>query len=277
MYKRKSVIFLGICLCAFVILVIGMAFNKDDVPDQMKNEEIVKNEQIQFEQVNQQSNIADNIVEISNVSSNAIEENEQANIEQGNITVYRSFVQTESINRHELIEYPTIDIANEDDVAELINEQIYSIVIPEDFGQYYSGQGEIEIYNETEVVGDKIISIHFTGYMSKWGSYAEYNKGLNFDLRTGKIISLTDYYTLADIREIVYAAKNSGELNSSGFAVDEEIDERFLVLFDSDDYSNQTDNFFIQNNKLCFIVPPAKSMRQSSYVEIDLDNFGMLQ
>lgn len=74
-----------------------------------------------------------------------------------------------------------------------------------------------------------------------------------------------------------YAAKNSGELNSSGFAVDEEIDERFLVLFDSDDYSNQTDNFFIQNNKLCFIVPPAKSMRQSSYVEIDLDNFSMLQ
>lgn len=277
MYIRKSVIFWVICLWAFVILVIVMAFNKDDVPDQMKNEEIVKNEQIQFEKVNQQSNIADDIVEISNVSSNAIEENGQAKIEQGNITVYRSFVQTESINRHELIEYPTIDIENENDVVELINEQIYSIVIPEDFGQYYSGQGEIEIYNETEIVGDKIISIHFTGHMSKWGSYAEYNKGLNFDLRTGKIISLTDYYTLADIREIVYAAKNSGELNSSGFAVDEEIVERFLVLFDSDDYSNQTDNFFIQNNKLCFIVPPAKSMRQSSYVEIDLDNFGMLQ
>ena len=70
--------------------------------------------------------------------------------------------------------------------------------------EYGHGREETEVQYEIESVGEEIVSIHFHVYQSYMGSYAEYNKGMNFDLRTGKIISLKDYYTLSDIKAIIF-------------------------------------------------------------------------
>ena len=174
--------------------------------------------------------------------------------EDENIKVSSSLAQIEMIGRNEVIEYPSISTAADNDVANLINEQIYNAVVPEDFGEYYDGIGNTEIHYEAEVLDGELLSVHFYGFQSKWGSYAEFNMGMNFDLQTGKLLSLKDYCTLYDIGEI---------------------DNLISRLFDSEEYIDRTDIFFIKDKYMYFIMPPVKSMRQSSYVKMSLDNFSI--
>lgn len=173
--------------------------------------------------------------------------------EDENIKVSSSLAQIEIIGRNEVIEYPSISMAADNDVANLINEQIYNAVVPEDFGEYYDGIGNTEIHYEAEVLDGELLSVHFYGFQSKWGSYAEFNMGMNFDLQTGKLLSLKDYCTLSDIGGI----------------------DNLISLFDSEEYIDRTDIFFIKDKYMYFIMPPAESMRQSSYVKMSLDDFSI--
>lgn len=196
------------------------------------------------------------------------------------INVQESFAQIETDSIHKRITFPSIDIAADEEVASLINEQIYHGIIPEDFGEYGNGREDTDIQYEAEFVGDEIVSIHFHGYQSYMGSYAEYNRGMNFNLRTGKMISLKDYYGISDIRAIVMKTRECKEITIPDFPADEEEMERqidkFVSLFDSEEYIGCTDNFFIQDNCIYFIVPPIESMRESIYIKLSLDKFSEL-
>lgn len=164
------------------------------------------------------------------------------------INIQDSFVQIETNSIHKRIAFPSIDITDAEDVANSINEQIYHEIIPEDFWEYGHGREETEVQYEIESVGEEIVSIHFHGYQSYMGSYAEYNKGMNLDLSTGKIISLRDYYTLSDIKSIIMNARDRNEISILDFPVNEEEIEQeidsFVQLFDSEEYVNHTDIFF---------------------------------
>lgn len=167
------------------------------------------------------------------------------------------------------------------DISNLINERIYNEIFSVDFEQYFNGREDVEIHYETEIIDEKIMSIHFQGYQSNAGSYAECNKGLNFDLRTGEIISLADYYTLSDIKAIINSARDRNEISILDFPVNEEEIEQeidnFVQLFDSEEYVNRTDIFFLKDDHIYFIAPPPESMRQSIYMELSLDKFSKLQ
>lgn len=221
--------------------------------------------------------------EISMIEEQSSEElmkaEEESSPETG-INIYNSFAQIETNDRHKLIEFPSVDIEDAIDIANIINERIYNEIIPEDFEQYCNGREEVEIHYEVEIVDEKIMSIHFLGDLSYAGSYAECNKGLNFDLRTGEVISLVDYYTLFDIREIINNARDRNEINISDCPIiEEEVEQEldsFVHLFDSEEYVSCTDIFFIKDDHIYFIVPPPKSMRQSIYMELSLDKFSKL-
>ena len=197
------------------------------------------------------------------------------------INIHDSFIQIETNNIHKRITFPSIDIADAEDVANSINEQIYHEIMPEDFLEYGHGREETEVQYEIESAGEEIVSIHFHGYQSYMGSYAEYNKGMNFDLRTGKIISLKDYYTLSDIKSIIMNARDRNEISILDFPVNEEEIEQeidsFVQLFDSEEYVKRTDIFFLKDDHIYFIAPPPESMRQSIYMELSLDKFRKLQ
>ena len=197
------------------------------------------------------------------------------------VNIQDSFVQIETNSIHKRIAFPSIDITNAEVVANSINEQIYHEIMLEDFWEYGHGREETEVQYEIESVGEAIVSIHFHGYQSYMGSYAEYNKGMNFDLRTGKIISLKDYYTLFDIKAIIMNARDRNEICILDFPVNEEEIEQemdsFVQLFDSEEYVNRTDIFFLKDDHIYFIAPSPESMRQSIYMELSLDKFSKLQ
>ena len=197
------------------------------------------------------------------------------------IDIHDSFAQIETNSIHKRIAFPSIDIKDAEDVANSINKQIYYEVMPEHFWEYGHGREETEVQYEIEFVGEETVSIHFQGYQSYMGSYAEYNKGMNFDLRTGRIISLRDYYTLSDIKTIIMNARDRNEISILDFPVNEEEIEQeidsFVQLFDSEEYVNRTDIFFLKDDHIYFIAPPPESMRQSVYMELSLDKFSKLQ
>lgn len=51
----------------------------------------------------------------------------------------------------------------------------------------------------------------------------------------------------------------------------------FAQLFDSEEYVNRTDIFFLKDDHIYFIAPLPESMRQSIYMELSLDKFSKLQ
>lgn len=142
------------------------------------------------------------------------------------IKIQESFVQFETNSIHKRIAFPNIDIANDEDINNFINEQIYHGIVPEDFWEYGNGREDTEIQYEIESVGEETVSIHFHGYQSYMGSYAEYNKGMNFNLRTGKMISLKDYYMISEIKAIIENARDQNEITVSDFPAGKEEMER---------------------------------------------------
>ncbi|MDE7200170.1 MAG: hypothetical protein K2O15_15000 [Lachnospiraceae bacterium] len=195
------------------------------------------------------------------------------------IEIQDSCVQIDVKGMHRKIKLPTIYIDGEAEISNLVTEQIYNEVIPEDFGKYYPGVVDEEIQYESEIVNENIISIHFSGYRSYWGSYEDCTKGLNFDLQTGRRISLSDYYMLSDIKAIIEDAREANEIGVdiplTEEGIEEEIDQ-FVQLFDSDEYISRTDVFFLKDNQIYFIVPWSDSMKGSMYVELSIDKFDKL-
>lgn len=191
------------------------------------------------------------------------------------IRINDSFAEIKMSGRHKRIEYPSIEILGEEDIANLINEEIYSTVIPDDFAKYTNGVAQTEIGYDLEMIGEELLSIHFSGYHSLWGSYAEFDKGINFNLHTGEVILLKDIYSSLDLKQLVEEAWKNKEINISNFHIPEEESEEvinnFLKLLETSEYLNRRDNFFIKNNHIYFIVLPPISMRQSIYIEISLE------
>ncbi|MDE7275477.1 MAG: hypothetical protein K2N98_01270, partial [Lachnospiraceae bacterium] len=237
-----------------IVFIVGSLANETSIPDIAGNAEVMEAE---TEKVTQKNIMERNFI-LSDMpvqrkeNSESLVKDEEANLSEENININDSFIQIETNGIHQLIEFPSIDITGANDVANLINEQIYNEIIPKNFGQYCNGRVDIEIHYEIEILDDKIISIHFLGYQSQWGSYEECNKGLNFNLHTGEMISLKDYYTLSDIRAIMADVRGKNEINVLNFPVDEaEIEQQidnFIHLFDSEEYMNHTDIFFMKQN-----------------------------
>ncbi len=196
------------------------------------------------------------------------------------IEIQDSVAQIDVKGMHRKIELPTIYIDGGNDVSNLIMEQIYNEIIPEDFGQYYPGIVEEEIQYEIEIINEKIMSVHFFGCTDYWGSYVDRDKGLNFDLQTGRAIALSDYYTLSDAKRIIEKAREEDGINVdiplTEAGIEKEIDH-FVQLFDSEEYISRTDVFFLRDNHVCFIVPCGGSMKGSMYVELRMDQFSKLQ
>ena len=280
---KKHVIIIGVFLCFFIAFIIGGKFDRSGKSEMAKSVELIETVERapSNKSIIEQSPISPDETSKSQENSGETEEDEEEKTTKTAIDIHDSFVQIETNSIHKRIAFPSIDITNAEDVANSINEQIYHEIIPEDFWVYGNGREETDVQYEIESVGEEIVSIHFHGYQSYMGSYAEYNKGMNFDLRTGKIISLRDYYTLSDIKAIIMNARDRNEISILDFPVNEEEIEQeidsFVQLFDSEEYVNRTDIFFLKDNHIYFIAPPPESMRQSIYMELSLDKFSNLQ
>ncbi len=279
---KKRIVIIGALLCFLVYFIVSVKSDRCDNSDIRKGVELIESSE---QTSSKKSSMQQNFIPLnenfkSQQTSGEIEKDKEDKITKTDIKSHDSFVQIETESIHKRIAFPSIDIVTDEDAASFINEQIYHEIISKDFWEYGNGREDTDIQYEVEFAGNEIVSIHFHGYQSYMGSYAEYNRGMNFNLRTGRMISLKDYYMLSDIKAIIMNANDCKEIAISDFLADEEEMKRqidkFVSLFDSEKYIGRTDNFFIKGDCIYFIMPPIESMRESIYIELSLDKFSKL-
>lgn len=169
------------------------------------------------------------------------------------------------------IEYPYLDdYTNE--VAGRINEQIYCTIITEDVFQYKENCEDLRISYEVGYVEDEMLSILFRGEKNTEYACENFEKALNFDIHDGKLLTISDLYEQAEIRRLLSNAIDSNELIvKDTFGEEEKTDkllkDYFIGLFDNDSYIRRTDNFYIKENKMYFIVESVGETRQNVHIE----------
>lgn len=197
-------------------------------------------------------------------------------MELNDVKIYPAIIKINNYNTDYNIEYPNIDVSSSE-MLEKFNEQIYNIVFPEKLSQYDKYTRWADITYEITFFNEQFLEIHFMGETAYIGSYAEFDKGMLLNLETGEIMSLSDFYSLSEIKEIIHDAWKKEEITVLELHLIEEdmegIINDFVDLFDTDEYINQTDNFYISEDHLYFLAPSPESMRQSVYIAMDIEKF----
>ena len=124
-----------------------------------------------------------------------------------------------------------------------INNQIYEWVqdrnMVDSEGVYYT-----ELTYEITYMDERFVSILFEGE-GGGNSYYGYSHGMSFDLKTGELLSLTDFYEWSEWKNLMENAMEQGQLRTQilrGYMELEEdenreyLEEYFIPLFQEDSY-----------------------------------------
>ena len=178
-----------------------------------------------------------------------------------------------------MIQYPYL--TDENEISRRINEQIYNLLVPEGIEGNDGWADRADITFENTYVDDKVLSIYFTGYRDKGMSAngGNFDIGLNFDLSTGELLRLSDFYSLSEIRDLLNDAITEDKLsivnvplNENEFA--EYVTNIFLENFEPDRYYiNETNNFFIRKGRLYFLAEPYLSLAELTCIEMEIKDF----
>lgn len=178
------------------------------------------------------------------------------------------------------IEYPYFNNAF-DETSRKINEQIYNqIIYHEVTGKNLTDNDgcrtEANITYHIIYIDENVISILFSGEITEGYGFTYFAKGLNFNLQSGEILSLADFYELTEIRDLVQKAVSRKLLTSENLLLPrvqkEEYLSDFLNEFDTDDYIKRTDNFFIKEDSIGFIADTPPSFREYIYLELKVED-----
>lgn len=129
------------------------------------------------------------------------------NAEDFGIEIYDCvFQRTEQVDLIDIqIHYPQIRFSNENDgrppeILNKINQQIFKYVVLEDYFTWSDSRYNASVRYEISYVGNDYLSIIFEGDHYEF-SREKVPSMLNFDLRTGEIISLEDYIEKDVVKE----------------------------------------------------------------------------
>lgn len=185
------------------------------------------------------------------------------------------FFRIEGGNTNILVKYPVI-CPETDEVNEKINKQIFDMVISGDLVKYKKNPNYMEILYEVTFINEQVFNVCFSGSGYFINAPLFFDKGMLFDLKTGEILGLNFFYDLEDMKCIISNAWEKGKIQVD-LPVEkdwqEEIIADFVKLFETNEYISQTDNFFIKDNMMYFIVSAPQSMRGYIYIKMDIDNF----
>lgn len=209
------------------------------------------------------------------------------NIETGNIKISTVKVQKDVDVEIVDIEYPYLN-DNLDVVARDINTQIYKFVFFTRGGHYVlENDGyvtDIETRYGIPYVGDTLISIFFETYGQEFGNYSEGCAGLNFNLESGKLLALSDFYEVAELKKILEDGMKAGTVTIiSDLPLHEYEKEEYFQTFlddlgtyyETDDgltgYMNYADNFFFTEDSICLIGEPYPSTVEAMFIKMKID------
>lgn len=209
------------------------------------------------------------------------------NIETGNIKISTVKVQKDVDVESVDIEYPYLN-DNLDVVARDINTQIYKFV-------FFTWGGHCVLENDGYVtdietrygipyVDDTLISIFFETYGQEFGNYSEGCTGRNFSLESGKLLALSDFYEVAELKKLLEDGMEAGTVTIiSDLPLHEYEKEEYFQTFlddlgtyyEADDgltgYMNYADNFFFTEDGICLIGEPYPSTVEAMFIEMKID------
>lgn len=155
-----------------------------------------------------------------------------------------------------------------------INAQVYALVQEKqmlDAEWVFSSEMTYEI----TYMDERFVSILFNGNVSGSG-YSEGCWGMNFDLETGKLLSLEDFYEWEELEASLLEAVEQDRLSVwilkgykllAGEQKKEYLQKYFIDLLPKDAYIRQDDTgFFIKDGYLYFITAPYPSCKEYTYV-----------
>lgn len=248
--------------------------------EKQTSENLYKQEE--YEDSCQQIDLDTDSLKNSNVSENAYKQEEyvdscqQIDLGTDSLKISNVKLVKEVAIENIQIEYPYLNNAG-DEPSRKINEQIYDqIIYGRTKGSLTDNDGiwtDADIAYHVTYVDDNIISILFSGWIGGAG-YQDVDVGLNFNLQSGEILSIADFYELEEIRDMTQRAVSEKLLTSENLILDGEQREtyfnEFLGEFDTDDYIKRTDNFFIKGGYICFIGSPPPSFKEGVYLELEV-------
>ncbi len=209
------------------------------------------------------------------------------NIETGNIKISTVKVQKDVDVEIVDIEYPYLN-DNLDVVARDINTQIYKFV-------FFTWGGHCVLENDGYVtdietrygipyVDDTLISIFFETYGQEFGNYSEGCAGRNFSLESGKLLALSDFYEVAELKKLLADGMKAGTVTIiSDFPLNADKKEEYFkdfldgmgTYYETDDglmgYMNYADNFFFTEDSICLIGEPYPSTVEAVLIEMKID------
>jgi len=168
---------------------------------------------------------------------------------------------------------------NEHIINTVINEAIHELVVaPFNIHEFVHGVKHFRIEYEVAFVNDKYLSIHFFGYEAESWATRDINEAMTFDLNTGRRMSLGNFFTYEEMKDIIYVQllSDNATLTDKMFNENEAMRDASLTHFHehfSNSLSNNTllsatYNFYLREGTIGLIAPPSLSMRQHEVVEI---------
>lgn len=221
------------------------------------------------------------------VYSEYISSSQNIETETGNIKISTVKVQKDVDVEIVDIEYPYLN-DNLDVVARDINTQIYKFVFFPWGGHFVlENDGyvtDIKIRYDIPYVNDTLISIFFETYGQEFGNYSESCAGRNFSLKSGKLLALSDFYEVAELKKLLENGMKVGTVTIiSDLPLNEDEKEEYFQAFldglgtyyETDDgligYMNYADNFFFTEDGICLIGEPYPSTVEAMFIEMRID------
>lgn len=209
------------------------------------------------------------------------EENDCEFINKDGRIIDMSYAKLEKFTEEDSVDIAYPQFNADDEVSRKMNEQIFYAMIAGDILEDDGYADRAEIKYEVPYADDRIISIHFTGYKGKGLGNENLDMGMNFDLSSGELLCLADFFGLKELRDLLENAVDEGKLSVVGFPLNDSekaayIDS-FLEEFASDGYINETENFYLQENRICFLAEPYPSMKQKVCLALEVDELPAIQ
>lgn len=178
------------------------------------------------------------------------------------------------------LSYPFFD-GDDTWILNQINDRIFELVR----GEWMTDSVWVfstEMTYEITYMDSRLVCVLFEGSASGSG-YHGLSRGMIFDLKTGQLLSLDDFYDWAELKKIMRSAMDKDQLSvqiaGSDIWIEGDKKREYLEKYFVDPMHEEKDSrkydtwFFIEDGYLCFITEPYPSVKEYTYVrwEVPLD------
>jgi len=179
------------------------------------------------------------------------------------------------------LQFPQLNDFSDDTIVK-INRLIYDMIVtygningqPYNIFEFKNYWQNVKINYRVVYYDDKFLSIHFYGDITGGSvgvrGFMEVQKAITIDLNTGEVLSLGDFFTYDEMKDIIMSIslyENYSTLQNINYAI-----KHFNDLLSTNTLLQDYRNFYIKENGIALIGIPMPSSTKISIFEIELES-----